>query len=100
MQDVYKNIKCYKLSRKFNISIVLDNMIADIITNKKLKPTVPELFIRGRILNISLAFLAQFYLKVPKGVRLSHRPFLILRKFQINESFNKSQSIIHQILTL
>ena len=56
MQYVYKNIKYYELSRKFNISIVLDNMIADIITNKKLKPTVPELFIRGRILNISLAF--------------------------------------------
>ena len=36
MQDVYKNIKYYKPSRKFNISIVLDNMIADTLLTKNL----------------------------------------------------------------
>ena len=34
-----------------------DDMIADMLTNKKSNPIVTELFIRGRKLNISLVFL-------------------------------------------
>ena len=41
-------------------------MIADTINNKKLNPIVSELFIRGRKLNSSIAFITQSYLKVPK----------------------------------
>ena len=37
--------------------IVFDDMIADILSNKKLNPTVTKLFIRGRKLNISLVFI-------------------------------------------
>ena len=33
-----------------------DDMIADMLTNKKSNPIVTELFIRGRKLNISLVF--------------------------------------------
>ena len=36
------------------------------LSNKKLNPIVTELFIRGRNLNISLVFITQFYLVVPK----------------------------------
>ena len=36
-------------------------MIADIISNKKLGPIVTELFIRGRKLNTSTAFITQSY---------------------------------------
>ena len=46
-------------------------MIADMTHNKKLDSVVTELFIRGRILNISLVFIAQSYFKVPKDVRLN-----------------------------
>ena len=46
-------------------------MIADMIHNKKLNSIVTELFIRGRKLNISLVFITQSYLKVPKDVRLN-----------------------------
>ena len=46
-------------------------MVADIINNKRLNPTVTELFIRGRKLNISIVFIAQSYFKVPKDVRLN-----------------------------
>ena len=46
-------------------------MIADMIHNKKLNPTVTELFIRGRKLNICLVFITQSYFKVPKDVRLN-----------------------------
>ena len=56
MQDVYKNIEEYNLSKKHKVLIVFDNMIADIINNKKLNSVVTELFIRGRKLNISNCF--------------------------------------------
>ena len=51
-------------------------MIADMIQNKKLNSIVTELFIRGRKLNISLAFLSQSYFKVSKDVRLTLLIFL------------------------
>ena len=36
IRDVYKNIEEYNPSRKCNISIVFDDMIADMISNKNL----------------------------------------------------------------
>ena len=47
MQDVYENIKEYNPGRKCNVLMVLHDMIADIISNKKLNQVVSELFIRG-----------------------------------------------------
>ena len=44
-----------------NISIVFDDMIDDMLSNKKLNPTVTELFIRNRKLNISIVFITQSY---------------------------------------
>ena len=38
-----------------------------------------ELFIRGRKINISIAFITQPYFKVPKGVRLNSTHFLIIK---------------------
>ena len=45
MQDVYKNIEDYNLRKKRKVLIVFDDMIADMINNKKLNPIVTELFI-------------------------------------------------------
>ena len=61
MQDVYKNIEDYNPGKKRKIIIVFGDMIADMINNKKLKPIVTELFIRGRKLNISVIFITQLY---------------------------------------
>ena len=66
MQDVYKNIDEYNPDKENKILIVFDDMIADMINNKKLNSIVTELFIRGRKLNISLVFITQSYFKVPK----------------------------------
>ena len=52
MDDVYENIDHYNLSRKRKILIVFDDMIADIMTNKKFESIIKELFIRCRKLNI------------------------------------------------
>ena len=49
------------------------------IHNKKLNSIVTELFIRGRKLNISLAFITQSYFKVPKDVRLNTSHFFIAK---------------------
>ena len=54
-------------------------MIADMINNKKLNSKVTDLFIRGRKLNISLVFITQSYLKVPKDVRLNTSHFFITK---------------------
>ena len=51
--------------------IVFDDMIADILNNKKLSPVVTELYIRKRKLNISFIFVTQFYFAVPKNIRLN-----------------------------
>ena len=75
MQDVYKNIKDYNPDKK-RISIVFGDMIANMI-NKKLNPILPELFIRGTKLNISIVFITQSYFKVPKDVRLNSTHFLL-----------------------
>ena len=56
MQDVYKNIEEYNLGNKRKILILFDDMIADMIDNKKLNPIVTELFIRDRKVNISIVF--------------------------------------------
>ena len=78
MQDVYKNIEEYNISKKRKILIVFDDMIADMINNKELNPVVTELFIRFRKLNISMVFITPLYFKVPKDVRLnSTDPFIM-----------------------
>ena len=79
MQDVYKNIEDYNPIIKRKVLIVFDDVIADMINNKKLNPIVTELFIRGRKLNISMAFITQSYFKVPKDVRLNSRYFFIMK---------------------
>ena len=54
MDDIYKNIEEYNPNKKRKILIVFDDMIADMLSYKKLNPIVTELFIRGRKLNIFL----------------------------------------------
>ena len=71
MDDVYENTNDYNSSRKRKILIVFDDMIADIMTNKKFQAIIKELFIRYRKLNISLVFIAQSYFSVTKDVRLN-----------------------------
>ena len=77
MRNLYKNIDDYNPDKENKMSIVFDDMITDMILNKRLNSIVTELFIRGRKLNISLVFITQSYFKVPKNVRLNTTHFLI-----------------------
>ena len=78
MQEVYKNIEEYNIGKKRKILIVFDDMIVDMINNKKLNPAVTELFIKGRKWDISIFFITQLHFKVPKDVRLNSTHFLIM----------------------
>ena len=71
MDDIYKNNEEYNPDKKSKILILFDDMIADMLSNKKLNKIVTELFIRGRKLNISIVFITQSYLAVPKNLRLN-----------------------------
>ena len=67
MDDIYKIIEEYNPDKKPEILIVFDDIIADMLSNKKLYPIVTELFIRGRKLNISFVFITQSYFAAPKN---------------------------------
>ena len=90
MYDVYKNIDDYNPDKENKILIVFDDMMADMIHNKKLNSIVTKLFIRDRKLSISLVFITQSYFKVTKVVRLNTSHFL-LQKSLMKENFNKLQ---------
>ena len=76
------SIKILKITiqeKKRKVLIIFDDMITDMINNKKLNPIITELFIRGRNLNISIVFITQSYFKVPKDVRLNSTHFFIMK---------------------
>ena len=77
--DVYENIDPYNPNRRKKILIVFDDMIADIMPNKKFQSIIKELFIRCRKINISLVFITQIYFSVPKDVRLNSAHYLIMK---------------------
>ena len=61
MDDIYENIEKYRSNKKHKILIVFDDMVTDMLSNKKINPVVTALFISGRKLNMSLVFLFFFY---------------------------------------
>ena len=79
MDDIYRNIEEYNPNKKRKILIVFHDMVVDMVSNKKLNPIVTELPIKGRKLNISLVFITQSYLAVPKNIRLNSSPYFIMK---------------------
>ena len=79
MDDVYENIDDYNPTRKRKILIAFNDMIADIMSNKKFQAVVKELFVRWRKLNISLVLITQSYFSIPKDVRLNSTQYLIMK---------------------
>ena len=96
MDNIYKIIDDYNPNGKENL-IVFDDMIADIMDNKKFQAIIKELFVRCRKLNIALVFITQSYFSVPKDVRLNSTYYLIMkinnRKELQNIAINHSADI-------
>ena len=74
-----KNIKEYNPKKKLKILITFDDMMADMLSNKKANPMVIELFIRGRKLNIFIVFITQSYFAVLKNIRLNSTHRFIMK---------------------
>ena len=79
MRDVYKNIGDYNPDPENKKLIVFDDMITDMIQNRKLDSILTKFFIRGRKLNISCDFNTQSYFQVPNDVRLNTSRFFIAK---------------------
>ena len=76
---IYKNIEEYNPNQKRKILIVFDDMIPDMLSNKKLNPIVTELLIRGRKSNISLVFITQSYFAVQKNITLNSTHYFAMK---------------------
>ena len=61
MDNIYKNIEEYNLGKKRKIVILFDDIIVDMISNKKRNPIKTDLFIGGRKVTISLALLQSYF---------------------------------------
>ena len=102
MNDMYKNIAEDNPNKKQKTLIVF-NMIADMLSNKKLNPTVTELFIREKNQNLYLVFITQSYFSVSKHIRLNSTPYFVLKILNKSElqlmEFNHSSDIDFQEFT-
>ena len=79
VDDIYKNIEEYNSNKKRKILIVFDDMIADMLSNKKLNPIVTEIFILHRRLNISLVSITQSYFALRKSIRLNSTHYFVMK---------------------
>ena len=79
MDDVLDYINNYNKNRDKKVSIVFDDMIADIMSSKNFKAIIKELFIRCRKLNISIVFKTQSYFRTPKDARLNSTHYVIMK---------------------
>lgn len=57
--DIYRHFKDCHPTKERKVLIVFGDIIADVESNKKLKPIVTKLFIGGRQLNISHVLISQ-----------------------------------------
>ena len=79
MGDVLNDINNYNKNRDKIVLIIFDDMIADIMRSEKFKAIVKELFIRCRILNISIVFITQSYFRTPKDARLNSTHCILMK---------------------
>ena len=102
MDDIYKNIEEYNPNKKRKTLILFDDIIADMLSNKKHNPIVTELFITERKLNISLVFIRQSYFAVSKNIRLNSTHYFVMKFLNKRElqqiTFNNLSDINFQDL--
>ena len=77
MNDIYKSVEEYNPNKEQKILIVFDDMIADMLSNKKINPA--ELYIRQRKTNIFLAFITQSFFAVQKNIRINSTSYFVMK---------------------
>ena len=98
MDNICRNIEEYNPNKKRKVSIVFDDMIADMLNNKKLNQTVTELFIRDRKLNTYLNCTVLFC--CIKNIRLDSYALFYYENLKQTRVSTKLNLIIHQLLGL
>ena len=78
MDDIYENIEEYNPNKRWKILVIFDNMIADVLSNKKLNLIVNELFIRGRKLN-KTCFYHTTVLRCSENIRLNSAYYFVMK---------------------
>ena len=79
MNDVLDDINNYNKNRDKKVLIVFDDMIADIEYNKNFKQIIKDLFYRARKINVSIAFITQFYFRALKDARLNSTHYILMK---------------------
>ena len=79
MDDIYENIDEYNPSKTHKTLTVFGEMIADMLSNKKLQPVVTDFFIRGRKINISLVFITQSTFATTRNIRINSKHNFIMK---------------------
>ena len=79
INDVLEGINNYNEKRDKKVSIIFDDMIADIMRSENFKAIAKELFIRCRNLNISIVFIKQSYFRIPKDARLNSTHYILMK---------------------
>ena len=74
MDDVYETEE-----RERKILIAFDDMIANIMSNKKCQAVIKELFFKYRKLNISFVFITQSYFSVSKDVIINSTHYMVMK---------------------
>ena len=74
-----KNIEEFNENKKRQILVVFNDMITNMLSNKKFNQTVTWIFIGGRKSNVSLLFMTQSYFGVPKDIRLYSTHFFVMK---------------------
>ena len=82
MDNIYKNIEEYNANKERKILIAFDDMIAYMLSNKKINSIVTNF-------KISFSFITQSYIKVPKDVKLNTISIFfimkILNKYELEQ---------------
>ena len=96
MDNIYENIEEYNSNKKRKVLIVFDDIIADMLSNKKVNPVITKLLIRGR--KLSCFYYAILFCCVKKYYTKFYALFYYENSKQTRTSTN--HLIMHQILTL
>ena len=73
--------------------ILFTDMIADMVSNKKLILIVTEIFVRGKKLNIFLVFITQSYFAFPNNIRLNSTHYFVIKNSK--QTTNLTNCIYH-----
>ena len=96
MDDIHRNIEEYNPNKKRKILTFFDLITANMLNDKKFNPIVTELFIRGRTLNIRLAFFRQSYSAVPKNISLNTAHYFIIKVPTTKDCINFCKNVLQK----